>query len=637
MKSKERMGDQLQSVDNKLDPVDSMLQLLSDKGFDIFHADDNMSLSEYQEIIRKGWAKSHINQARHEIMIELTDAGKKEAKAREFDKDEIMKFPLPLYDAVSRYGEDVVREQYMIMEVAKSDWDKMSEEDRVTALKSSGFDVPSFAKRDWNALPSETQLNLGYVNESEAISGPPADTQPQANIVQKEEERKRLGGLTIANSGHRSTYSDSNKAKYHKVEGKSAENIVFDEVTYKEMREALIKEDIKNLMRQLTETDDLTAKYWNGLDEESRKPILQDAYATDDVANYEDILKLRWEQVDDYSKGIYATAMKRIGVVGQSKNEFEYPMSDDAPKMREQEGQESDDVERRQAELTGIFIQNDRKNSGKSKLSNEELINRIVGQGYSRKIATDAVSYIGESNKKKEIPMNAGHVDVHKVSKNKTIITPAEEALRITINNIPENEVKDFVKLINTHGAFAEPGKTSAEVSIGPGNEDQWRIFLRLVKQMPSHSRYNFDRNYGFESATEGNVRHTRTGKTVPRSVSVKTTTQEFLRFIHVNTKPGPPGKSACPICRPLHRRIFEVTDRNRPVIPRLEPEKTKGYKFTHPGCECRWEPGPPLRSFFICLISSRSSSLVYSLARDSFTGYFFLLRSASSTIDLLH
>lgn len=33
------------------------------------------------------------------------------------------------------------------------------------------------------------------------------------------------------------------------------------------------------------------------------------------------------------------------------------------------------------------------------------------------------------------------------------------------------------------------------------------------------------------------------------------------------------------------------MTDRNRPVIPRLEPEKTKGYNFTHPSCECRWEP----------------------------------------------
>jgi len=39
------------------------------------------------------------------------------------------------------------------------------------------------------------------------------------------------------------------------------------------------------------------------------------------------------------------------------------------------------------------------------------------------------------------------------------------------------------------------------------------------------------------ESATEGAIRYTRTGKTVPRSVSVKRTTEEFLRFIHVNTK----------------------------------------------------------------------------------------------------
>jgi len=78
------------------------------------------------------------------------------------------------------------------------------------------------------------------------------------------------------------------------------------------------------------------------------------------------------------------------------------------------------------------------------------------------------------------------------------------------------------------------------------------------------------------------------TGKKVPRSLSPKAlarTEGRFLRFIFNNK--GTPGED-CKICKPLDGHVWEVLDKNRPIIPRLEPSRRSG-KFTHPHCECRF------------------------------------------------
>lgn len=81
------------------------------------------------------------------------------------------------------------------------------------------------------------------------------------------------------------------------------------------------------------------------------------------------------------------------------------------------------------------------------------------------------------------------------------------------------------------------------------------------------------------------------TGKKVPRSLSPKAlskTEGRFLRFIFNNK--GTAGED-CRICKPLDGHVWEVLDKNRPIIPRLEPSKrsVQGRSFTHPNCECRW------------------------------------------------
>jgi len=78
------------------------------------------------------------------------------------------------------------------------------------------------------------------------------------------------------------------------------------------------------------------------------------------------------------------------------------------------------------------------------------------------------------------------------------------------------------------------------------------------------------------------------TGKKVPRSLSPKRaakTEGRFLRFIFNNK--GTLGED-CKICKPLDGHVWEVKDKNRPIIPRLEPSRRSGA-FTHPHCECRF------------------------------------------------
>lgn len=93
-------------------------------------------------------------------------------------------------------------------------------------------------------------------------------------------------------------------------------------------------------------------------------------------------------------------------------------------------------------------------------------------------------------------------------------------------------------------------------------------------------------------SAIEGAFMRLRsTGKKVPRSLSPKAlskTEGRFLRFIFNNK--GTAGED-CRICKPLDGHVWEVLDKNRPIIPRLEPSKRSisGRSFTHPNCECRW------------------------------------------------
>lgn len=70
-----------------------------------------------------------------------------------------------------KFSEDT-KSEIRADEVTEDSWILMPTESRIEALKKSGFDVPSFAERDWNDLPSETQLNLGYVNKANEQEDP---------------------------------------------------------------------------------------------------------------------------------------------------------------------------------------------------------------------------------------------------------------------------------------------------------------------------------------------------------------------------------------------------------------------------------------------------------------------------------
>jgi len=171
MDSKERLGDTDEAPDNHLDPIDAMFNDLREKGEDVIHADDNMSLGEYQLLVRQGWAETHINQEKHEITVRLTDSGKKEAERRKAKEsvppDAIYKFPLPMYDMLTRYGEKTVREIYTAYELSASDWGRMSNSEKKQAVSSVGF--PSISLGSWSDLPSEAQRALANKGKEELI------------------------------------------------------------------------------------------------------------------------------------------------------------------------------------------------------------------------------------------------------------------------------------------------------------------------------------------------------------------------------------------------------------------------------------------------------------------------------------
>jgi len=154
------------------------------------------------------------------------------------------------------------------------------------------------ADPNWVERVPEIANKLKVKLSDEEISGPPINTQPQANVL--------LNNLQPDREPNMDAHSRKLRRK--------------DQPDYKEPKGI--------------ESDNDVANFWDTTCKTTRTQILKNSYAKDDIKSYEDILLMDWNEIDDYSKGIYATSMKRMGLVGQTRNQFDVPTSDDIPKMR---------------------------------------------------------------------------------------------------------------------------------------------------------------------------------------------------------------------------------------------------------------------------------------------------------------
>ena len=67
------------------------------------------------------------------------------------------------------------------------------------------------------------------------------------------------------------------------------------------------------------------------------------------------------------------------------------------------------------------------------------------------------------------------------------------------------------------------------------------------------------------------------------RGVNPNSAKHKVLRYIYVS-------KSDCDICKKYDGHSYAIDSPNRPIIPRLESQGSKGSRpYTHPHCKCKW------------------------------------------------